>query len=1080
MKKILIFSGLLAIAFYSKAQVSENDKIIATQLVQKNLQAAGLNFSDLDNSIVTGTYIIPGSDIRMVYLQQSYQDVPVYNQIQVLAFKNEQIVSNAGGRLSSPAQLSRNVTAVPTVNVVNALRKAFAEFRLVAPVTIVPLQTLLDGKKNDFGKMGVSIENITAELVWLPVSESELKLVWQIFIAPRNEEDYWLVRIDAKTNTVINRLSLTVKCNWDAAEHSMKDHMQKDHAQNNSPLIPEDAKDHLGEGSVVNTATYRVVKYPAESPGHPGGAPALATDPWTMSPGAATALGWHYDGTTYYSNTRGNNVYAYEDRNADNVAGASATSTTAQPSLTFDFVPNFSQEPTVTSPTPNQQFNITNLFYWNNLIHDLAYLYGFTESARNFQNNNQGLGGTGADYVLAEAQDGSGSNNANFSTPADGSRGRMQMYLWTAPTPDRDGDVDNGIIAHEYTHGISNRMTGSGSGCLTNAEQMGEGWSDYVGLMITHNWATALPGDGFSKPRGVGTYALNQPNTGVGIRQYPYTSDMSINPLTYGNLSTVVAPHGVGTIWCTALWDMTWEIIQQAGNINPNLYNPAGGGGNAIALKLVMEGMRLQPCSPGFIDGRNAILRADTLFFGAQYSCAIIKAFARRGMGIGASQGSSNSRTDQTLSFIDCSAPSCNAPTGLSESAVTQTSATISWSAVSGASNYTVEYKQNSSSSWITAASATTSTSVNLTGLNAATVYDWRVRTNCSSGSSGYTQDQFTTAAASGCLNAYEPNQTQAAAAPVPLNTVLSAAIGTNTDVDFYQVTTTATGNFNITLTNLPGDYDLYLYNSAGTQLARSIAGGTNSELIALANQPAGNYFIRVIGYNGAFSTAVCYNLNTGWSVATSCTSPYDNGSNGTPAGAAQIPFNTNITGLITPGSDNDYYKFVITTGGTATITLTTLPADYDLRLYASNGTSVLAVSQNGGTNSETISATFAAGTYYLRVYGYNGANNATVCYTLRVALGTASYEDEADLITQSGVANSIFPNPANKFVTVRIADISSGADMKVYDIYGKLIMQQKTNRANTQLDISSFASGTYIVRIQNNGKESTLKFVKQ
>ncbi|HEY6064155.1 MAG TPA: M36 family metallopeptidase, partial [Chitinophagaceae bacterium] len=223
---------------------------------------------------------------------------------------------------------------------------------------------------------------------------------------------------------------------------------------------------------------------------------------------------------------------------------------------------------------------------------------------------------------------------------------------WPTPTPDRDGDADNGVIAHEYTHGISNRMTASGSGCLSNVEQMGEGWSDYLALMITHDWATATPPDGFNNPRGIGTYVLNQPITGVGIRQYRYTTNMAINPMTYANLPSVAVPHGVGTIWCTALWDMTWYIIQQAG-INPNLFNPAGVGGNSIALKLVIEGLRLQPCSPGFIDGRDAILKADTLFFGAQYSCAIMEAFARRGMGVGASQGSSNVRGDETITFVD-------------------------------------------------------------------------------------------------------------------------------------------------------------------------------------------------------------------------------------------------------------------------------------------------------------------------------------------------------------------------------------------------------------------------------------------
>jgi hypothetical protein len=532
----------------------------------------------------------------------------------------------------------------------------------------------------------------------------------------------------------------------------MKDHVDKKHpVQNNGvdkiPVELNDGSKTLAGPSVVNTASYRVIKYPAESPAHPGGANVLVTDPWLMSPGNATTLGWHNDGTTSYSNTRGNNVYAYEDRNADNLPGISETSSTAQPSLTFDFVPNFSLEPTVRTPSPNQQFNTTNLFYWNNLMHDLSYLYGFNEAARNFQNNNQGRGGAGADYVLAESQDGSGTNNANFSTPADGGRGRMQMYLWTAPTPDRDGDVDNGIVAHEYTHGISTRLTGNGLTCLNNAEQMGEGWSDYFGLMITHDWANALPGDGFSKPRGIATYALNQPTTGAGLRQYRYTSNMTVNPLTYGNLATVAVPHGVGTIWCTVIWDMTWELIQTQG-INPNIFNIAGGGGNAIALKLVMEGMRLQPCSPGFIDGRNAILKADTLFFGAQFSCAIIKAFARRGMGIGALQGSSNSRTDQTLSYVDCSSATCNAPTGLTATAITSSSATVNWAAVAGAVSYTVEYKLNRASTWITAAAATTATSVNITALAASSLYDWRVRTNCSGGNSVYAQAQFTTSAA--------------------------------------------------------------------------------------------------------------------------------------------------------------------------------------------------------------------------------------------------------------------------------------------------------------------------------------------
>ena len=153
----------------------------------------------------------------------------------------------------------------------------------------------------------------------------------------------------------------------------------------------------------------------------------------------------------------------------------SALSTTAQPNLTFDFVPDFTLEPVIRAPAPNQQFNTTNLFYWNNLMHDLSYIYGFTEPSKNFQNDNQGVAVSGMIMYLLRPRMEGGTNNANFSSPPDGNRGRMQMYLWPTPTPDIDGDADNGVIAHEYTHGISNRMTGSGSGCLGNVEQMGEG-----------------------------------------------------------------------------------------------------------------------------------------------------------------------------------------------------------------------------------------------------------------------------------------------------------------------------------------------------------------------------------------------------------------------------------------------------------------------------------------------------------------------------------------------------------------------------------------------------------------------------
>jgi hypothetical protein len=177
--------------------------------------------------------------------------------------------------------------------------------------------------------------------------------------------------------------------------------------------------------------------------------------------------------------TRGNNVRACEDADANNTPGYSPN---GGATLDFDFPLDLTQ-----APSTYQNAAITNLFYWNNLMHDVWYQYGFDDPSGNFQSNNYGRGGAGNDFVNADAQDGSGTNNANFATPPDGSSPRMQMFIWTAANPDRDSDLDNGVIAHEYGHGISNRLVGgpSNTSCLGNAEQMGEGWSDYFGLMMT-------------------------------------------------------------------------------------------------------------------------------------------------------------------------------------------------------------------------------------------------------------------------------------------------------------------------------------------------------------------------------------------------------------------------------------------------------------------------------------------------------------------------------------------------------------------------------------------------------------------
>jgi len=172
---------------------------------------------------------------------------------------------------------------------------------------------------------------------------------------------------------------------------------------------------------------------------------------------------------------------------------------------------------------------------------------------------------------------------------------------------------------------------------------------------------------------------------------------------------------------------------------------------------------------------------------------------------------------------------------------------------------------------------------------------------------------------------------------------------------------------------------------------------------------------------------------------------------------------------LINPSGDVDFYRFVITTAGTITVTLGTLPADYDLRLYRNN--TQVGSSANSGTTSETINYTATAGTYYARVVGFNNANNASNCYTLRVQLGTASRP--AELITEKVI---IFPNPVTSTVNIRIDDLQGMADIRVFDMYGKLVQQKRSALVNTLMDLSKLTAGMYFIRVKNGDKETEEK----
>lgn len=734
---------------------------------QKNLKLTNL---DINNWIISSQHVSKQSGVTHVYIQQTHQGIPLFNGIANFALKNGQVVSMGNRMVAQVAAKAGQQQA--NIAPQQAIELAALALNLPAPSSLEEIKRY-NQQHLEYNKGNISLENIPVQLLYWQSPTEELHLVWDLSIYQLDAQHWWSVRIDAQTGALLDKNDWVVHCQFDGMLAQQCSHT------NAHPL-------NLANATAYNSAgpnQYRVIALPAESPSH--GPSILVTNPADSLP---SPFGWHDDNGIIgadYTITRGNNVHAYEDTLDNNTPGGSPDGGLL---LDFDF-PYANGAP----PLDNLDAAIVNLFYMNNMMHDIWYRYGFDEASGNFQTNNYGRGGVDGDYVRAEAQDGSGTSNANFATPPDGSRPRMQMYIWpmssntghyvsvSAPSnltgsylaakasfgpplpgiplsanlvliedhlapandgcdslvnaaalsgkivlidqgtcdfgnkveaaqnagavgvivvnnlgflfvmssnnpninitipsvmilpslgnnlkaamqagtvtvalsnagiSDKDSDFDNGIIAHEYGHGISNRLTGGGasSNCLHNAEQMGEGWSDWFGLMLTIE-----PGDQGSDIRGIGTHVLGEPNTGAGIRPAPYSTDRAVNNYTYANSNNpnISQPHGVGFIYATVLWDLTWALIDfYGGTPDPDLLN--GTGGNNVAMNLVIESLKLQPCSPGMIDGRNAILQADQLLYNGAHECLIWEVFAARGFGYSANQGSSSSRSDQVEAF---------------------------------------------------------------------------------------------------------------------------------------------------------------------------------------------------------------------------------------------------------------------------------------------------------------------------------------------------------------------------------------------------------------------------------------------
>lgn len=623
---ITLFSFTLVLLFCLPTHAQQIGLDLAKSHLLKKAQQDKHAAADFQNPMVTDHYTSNG--ITHVYFRQTLNGIEINNANAAVHIVNGNVLTSNNQFLTGLEK--RTVQNQAPLSAIDAIIKVSEQKNY--PLNRGELKAIKNtdrsaSKAAVYAAPSISHADIPARMVYFADEKGNLNLAWDIAIDEVVGEDYMNYVVDARTGKIQQAISWTTHCNF-GDEHVHTDACTS-HTTTHKTSFEEDLN------TLIIPNTYNVFAVPVESPNF--GGRSNVTAPWNANP-TASPNQWHTFGGNSYTTTRGNNVDCYLDvDDSNNPTGGDAARVDGGANLEFDF-------PWVDdgNPTAYQDAALTNLFYWSNITHDIWYNYGFDEVSGNFQEDNFGNGGQGGDSLNGEAQDGSGSCNANFATPPDGSNPRMQMYLCNG----RDGDYDNGVIVHEYGHGISIRLTGgaSNSGCLSGNEQMGEGWSDYFGMVMTIE-----PGDQATDARPMGTYLFGQGPNGGGIRPFPYSTDFNVNPMTYATIgSGVSVPHGVGSVWATMLWDMTWDLIDVYG-WDADLYN--GSGGNNIAMKLVIEGLKLQPCGPGFVDGRDAILAADQALYGGANQCLIWESFARRGLGFSANQGSSGSETDGTEAF---------------------------------------------------------------------------------------------------------------------------------------------------------------------------------------------------------------------------------------------------------------------------------------------------------------------------------------------------------------------------------------------------------------------------------------------
>jgi hypothetical protein len=584
---------------------------VLRSFLKENNDLVGVSDQQADDLVVVADYTNPNGNMSFAHLEQRINGVPVFRGEVKAGFTKD-------GRMIRV--INNLAPGLDYGSLSNDFGDPAAAVKAAAPLMKYELQPI-DLQRNDAASSDIKVVfgngdwATTAEKMYFPTEPGVAVPAWRVLIW--KPVDVYYVIVDARTGTMLWRKDLTNDQTQSATYQIYRNSNSLIGAADNpAPLSPGPLNPTSNtQGAITSRTNVTLIGNEA---------------PYTFNNN-----GWITDGANI---TDGNNVEAGIDRDGTNGVDAPQT---GSPNRVFDSTWN----PPPGNPAPGddpltaqaQRGSVIQMFYVMNRYHDELYRLGFTEQARNYQASNFGRGGAENDRISAEGQDSSGTNNANFSIVADGTRGRMQMYLWNGPTPDYDGTGDAEVIIHEVTHGTSQRLHGNAAGLSNNMSAgMGEGWGDFYGYTMLAE--ASDPIDGVYTTGGYATYLLSgmQSNYYYGIRRFPRApitftggpNNLPHNPFTFkhlnagcdtflGTTSTAVSSafprnpvvatsgscdqvHNAGEVWSSALWEVRNRMVSRLGFAT----------GTSRVLQVVTDGMKLAPLNPTFLQERDAIIAA--------------------------------------------------------------------------------------------------------------------------------------------------------------------------------------------------------------------------------------------------------------------------------------------------------------------------------------------------------------------------------------------------------------------------------------------------------------------------------------